>query len=1338
MPNASLNINQIALDKEFYVWGSGEDIRRFNGSSWDYFNYLNSAVPSGAPYSLDTRCVSMDPYDNLWCGVAEGPTSGFNEVAVFYINTNNVTEGKSWNFSDLGDFGGVPQEISLIYACPYGDDVFAFASPLNGIGGTAGLVNYTRTYGVTGGRLFYYLTDIDKWAEAIPDYNWPIIYSIETKGFNGTGYYYYLGTSEGLYVIPQGALSKVSLTDGTEIIRQAEVYNTSTSGIISNTIYSLDFDEAGNLWMGTDKGLSYFNGCDFWNYGTTGPVTLVKARPNGHVFYAMGDGELMQGTGIWHFNGYTHTNFNTSNSPLEDNNLLGIELVNSNVTQSGLKVLEDGLWILGYNTLANFDYDIPHVYGSSNYTGATGWNFTYYTPTGGTGAPLPRIDKYTWAYPSWEVYDQMYLAFKHPGLDPRNLFLTTELSAIADGEAGAIPYWDNFPIPTYNQTVLSEKISDPFWSSEVTVSAGPNGATAGFNITCSTTLNIRGKNRVFVGGYLEGEGEAQVGYYNDSTPAIITNTNPSIGGTSGSYVDSKMGFVYCLNAAGVVESIVTFPGYSTKVDSISSSPDQNSVIVSGCYDWLIENGSYVYSGYDQATYLYESGPTGAPFGITNQNVPGLTTDYPWIYNTSSATGSNWLFANYSIVAMFYIYSSGNLGASSGTFDFVGATGGTPTYLGEVTKIVYNVIDAVANNWASAFQNLPIGYTLNISGGLGYFTINSVIVNEPGMPSNTVSVNVTYQYSSLGYYYTLSSVAGPKQMLYYDYSNYSFPLVPGLPSIQPFIQGGTSAIGIFVAEIEKDLGDRTTFTGITGDYQKTIRDSYRVINFRTFPSAYLSSTNTIDNFYTLLDTTKYSVNVAIVGDTQDLSGLNSLKGSSDYETVSDYIKDSSSTNFTSIVKMDKESFYLTGIVNSAGTTSGYQYRSVNSIDSLLTENSTLITGNADLDFSMGGISLDNASESEKYPYFFIVGPTGVGVTGAFVQSASPDKTSSIKSTKDDAYYYLSTIFGGSGSYLGNNFIAGSSGTYILTAQITEQATDTNIFYNYFEIGATSEFGDLVFARELANSQYMVGYTKSTYPYLSIYKSDDKGRIMDSKDFGEFVYSSGNFTLTSDPSSNIYVGAFNSTGVTSGGYSNMDPSTGFVLKANQYVAPLGINLGNIISRPGAGAWTWCDLHLTNSDYLEIPLMSTVIFSNYSSNIYGKNNNKWALNDEETGENLLTIKTSPYFIYTFTFPGYYSIQNEVQDSAGNVYTVSKPGFIRVVDHKVKRPDDRDPNFVNSTDYGYPEPFVGRDDFAKQVAANMLVDEAEILKNNVQPFGAQVIIPGNPDATFNEGEIQ
>jgi len=151
-----------------------------------------------------------------------------------------------------------------------------------------------------------------------------------------------------------------------------------------------------------------------------------------------------------------------------------------------------------------------------------------------------------------------------------------------------------------------------------------------------------------------------------------------------------------------------------------------------------------------------------------------------------------------------------------------------------------------------------------------------------------------------------------------------------------------------------------------------------------------------------------------------------------------------------------------------------------------------------------------------------------------------------------------------------------------------------------------------------------------------------------------------------------------------------------------------------------------------------MSTVIFNNYSSNIYGKKNNKWSLLDSVTGEDLLTVKETPYFIYTFTKSGYYEIYNQVEDSYGNVYETSLPGFINVTDHKDKRPDDTKPEFVDSTDYGYPEPsFIGRDYDAKKLLKDLMIQEAEIMETNKTPFGSDVVIPDNPDATFSTEDL-
>ena len=66
MPSYNIAVNQIDTDNEFFVWGTGQDLRRFNGTLWEYYDSSNSAVPSGSPYYLDTRSISIDSSGLAW------------------------------------------------------------------------------------------------------------------------------------------------------------------------------------------------------------------------------------------------------------------------------------------------------------------------------------------------------------------------------------------------------------------------------------------------------------------------------------------------------------------------------------------------------------------------------------------------------------------------------------------------------------------------------------------------------------------------------------------------------------------------------------------------------------------------------------------------------------------------------------------------------------------------------------------------------------------------------------------------------------------------------------------------------------------------------------------------------------------------------------------------------------------------------------------------------------------------------------------------------------------------------------------------------------------------
>jgi hypothetical protein len=1286
MPNSALYINQIDLDQEFYAWASGQDVRRFNGSSWEYYDSTNSAVPQVSPYYLDTRCISIDPEDKAWFGVAQGPTAGnasINQVAVFWINTNKVDEGESWTFQALGTFDQ-PQEVSLIYACPFGDDILAFVNPLNGVGGT-GASAYTRINGATGGRLFYYLKEIDQWGETIVDYTWPHIYGIETKGYEGKDYFYYMGTSEGLFVVPQGKLQTLTLTNGSKYIKQAKIYNTSTSGIISDNVYCLDFDENGNLWIGTDVGLSYFDGVEFWNYGVTGgPITCVKARDNGHVFYSMGDGELGQGTGLWHFNGTTSTQFQSSNSSLVSNDVLSIEIIGHNTTQEGLVIHENNFWVLGYNNLSLFAYDLPHVYASSKYAGATGWNFTYYTATGG-GAPLPKVNKYTWNSPEWMVYNDSYLALKHPGLDPRNLFLTTKLTDIADDRAGKQAYWNNWPIATFEQDLITESIQAPLWDASISYIAGASGNIGMVNITSSTSQTFLGEKRYYISGNVEpdiytGSYSVQFGYYSDNTPAILSDIGPSLNSNTVSSYNTqnngKTGFIVSYSESGKVESILPFEGFSTEVQSICSSEDGLYLYASGTFDKFIEVGEFVWSAYENL-----SGPTGAtgsPVGVTNSMVPGATSGiYAGIGVPSNGTvslSSSWTIS---------VGAADAVGSARCDFGFSGITAGYGGNYEGINKIYLNFTDSGSVNRYSTISAILTGQTIGIDNS--YYRADQIYRD-----SNSFGIGVTYQSGATG---SVPYIGGTS-MTIRSFDRYS--------TVYPYtLYNGTTqpnSKAIFVAKIGRDLGNISSFAGVTGDYNSSVQKAYRINSFRHFvpTSAYPGGTA-----YTSIDSSKYHVNLTITHEASTPVTFDTLKNAwtrnDDLSTSPNIIGNSTDNIFGSYVKLDCDNLALSDVVNSTGTTGGFY---ISGIKSSVNESGILITGQSKGNLSMFGLDLFHPSPSDysSYPFYILAGVTG--------------------------------------NFFGSEIVLGSTGkNYLYTAEITDQGTVKNIFSN--GTGVLDREMDIIYFDKLDDNQFISSYKVNT-PGLTGYnvallKTNNAGKNLDLENLGLF---SGDITFVKDSGSNLFSSGINTSGTTGGTGSLVyfGATGGFSTLIEQYKPELGINLGNIISRPGSGAWTWCDVHSTDN-YMEIPLLSTVVFNNYASNIYGKKNNKWVLSNPETGEELLNIKGSPYFIYTFVNPGYYTIYNQVEDSAGNVYEVSKAGFIKVTNHKDKRPDDVRPDFVDSSDYGYPNPpFLARDYRAMRLSKDLMYQEMEILKANQGQFGSAIVIPNNPDSTFNK----
>jgi len=1207
MPSTSLYINNAALDTNGNVWCVGRDLSKYDGSSWSYFDYTNSVVPSNSPYYLDTRSISINPRDEKWVGCAVSPS--LSQVIVFEVTDSVASSGKSWEISDFGLTASPNWDCPTIFASPYGQEVLAFISPLNGGGGTGA----TGNVGVTGGYLFSYNREKDSWKEVAPGYIWPHIYQIAAKGEGGDSFSYYLCTTEGLQIIPTGTLYYQELFDGTEYLPQIKKINSSNSSLDADVVYSISFDENDNYWLGTENYLSYWDGSKFYNWGVGGnPVTEVRSRLNGHVFFKLGDpfSSPTITNGFYHFNGDTFTLFDSSNSSLPSDLIINLLLVDEKKKTQSLTAFPQDLWVVSGNFVVLFDYQIPHVYATSKYEGTTGWNFVYYTPTTEAGlsdeASLPKANKYTWDYPSWRSYQNFNLSYQHPGLDPRNLFLEADFKAIANGKAGEQPYWNNSKIPTYQDSVLAQQIPDYKWL---------------IGITASSQVQITGvtkfKNLNVLYGYTDNLTVDFGPSDNNNLNSTFNNPNPTttLGGTA------DVGFITFYSDSGEFQGIVPFRGNSTRVLSVEPTVDGNSLVVVGSYNGYIEGGQFVWgSEYPTAANLTVTGvtgPTGGPIGFSNIATPGITGsfNYPWILN--SATG-----------------------ATSGV------------YIPDVSLI-------------------------------------------------------------------------------------------------------TSTVGVFVANIDFEIGNEVSYGGI--DFSINSASSvFSLKNFRTFPGVD-SSLNPLGGsggfLPTSVGTTDLVVSESVIRFTTNLTGgiatlkneyLNSYDRNNSPEFL--YTEFDGPSYLNSGVQIQMDNLFNLQNANVIGLTGSSS--EITTISSLSNGQTYFLTGTSNYNVSLGSFILDHPLPGFSYPWYLLVNGDGLGITGSVIINSSStgpsyqswEKTINGFTTQNS--YYTAFLYTGSAQTQNSLVFEGGEGAVnvgILSVGPGGIAKESSKFEFLSEAYQDPFYTSISGVQSSEESNYYISlyYPLPTGPTGShkLVKRSLSGTYID--EISAFpLPSNGNlqdsFHFIVSPSLDVFIGG-SSNGIT--GPTGLPYPAGnlsFVSLLESYKIKTGIDLGNIISRAGSAAWTWVDVHNSKSD-IYVPLLSTVFFSNYDSKIFGKQNNRWVLLNSISGEVILDVKNVPYFIYTFVESGYFTISNSVEDAEGNVYAVSKPAFVKVMNQSIPSENDPNPEFVNSADYGYISPGTDRNSKFFDLDKDLETQQIEILASNVRPFSSGLVLPDNPDATFN-----
>lgn len=1193
MASTLINITDIAIDNSNDIWITGRDIHKFDGDKFLLYNFQNSAVPSNAPYFLDTRTISIDPNGDKWIGCATAPY--VSDCAIFKLIGEYAQDSISWTFQDLG-LSGQTWEVSKLYASPYGNEVLAFITDLNG---GAGVTGSTGPSGVTGGYIFGYDQNFGEWKQVIVNYNWSHVYDIKAKGIDGDLYEYWVATDIGLIIIEGGNnMIEEPLFDFSSKIMKSRILNSLNSPLPSSIIYSIDFDEDHNLWIGTSNGLAFLShdgNYTVWNSSNlpslpSNEITIVKSVNNGQVFFTSGDGYRFNGNGIFYFDGNSLRNFNSFNSGLPNNNVTEIVSFWKKSKNLESTYYPNEILLACVNDFCLVDYIVPHIYASANFVGATGWSFTTYTPS--DGIKLPRVDKYTWTYPSWRTYQDLYLQYKHPGMDKRNLFLTTDLSDIATGYAGRKEYWEKGPIPTYDEMEQSRSIGDYDWLKGIT------GATAPY---FTGTLKVaKSKNRNVVALNFAADpnvNQLYAGKKADNTDVIIEKHNSV---TTGSY-SSTAGVIVYYNNTGQIEGSLTIRGNQTTIECIKFSPDERSLYVIGKYDSEIEIGEFVWGGGTGGGYSL-GGPIGSPIGISNIDYPGITgqtSEYPWILS-----------------------------------GYTGYTGPGPYF--------------------------PPGYT-------------------PGMGNK----------------------------------------------------------GIYVLELDSDIGSTTSYDLIDFDIRYDLDRKYRVKKFRYFP--YTNPFTSPDYFDA--EITERSVRISYS------SRPDSYYTLKNYMNWDDSISIGTSFGGDSVGDLSLQGFYLDmdrdlNLKNVYTSISG-QSISLNSVSfyNISTEkanDTTILTGylsNGSFDMFGKTIGIPNSLEGK---YFYIVVDSFGNITSQGT-SFSVTNSSSIGSASSHSNHYIFQSFiGPTGSVFGvdTDPIETSSGVAVVEMSIYGKkkllgSYQIPQFEEYPTLTGVFVDSPIIKGGSIYSSYHNATGLTSGYSNV-ILKTDMNGSYPEIKLYGSPNYSMTRFDFDVDDYGSVFFAGNNLDGVT--GPSDLPISsddTFFVGFSKNHIPLIGKAKGQIISRSGTGAWRWSDFHRDEKN-MEIPLLSTVFFSNYNSNIFGKKEYRWVLTDQKTGREILDVKKTPYFIYTFEEPGYYSLYNSVEDENGNVYEISKTAYIQVVNHKNKKADDPEPFAVNSYDYDYIQIRPDMQSKATELGRDMEKQAEQILKNMAVPFGSQIFIKDNPDATF------
>lgn len=565
----SVPITGTAFDGNGDIWITGEDLIKFDGANFTVYDSSNSVMPVSGTTS---NCIQIDRDDNIWVGIDNSNTP------LIKIDQKNPNNSISFDITDFVDDSGnvvIPNSPSSIYDLqlnPNNGDIFASVVNTGISPAFYGLLYYD------GSAKYWKFFDSNN--SNLPAGN---INNILIEYLPNNRWFLWITTLSGLYRF-----------DGV----QFRNYNSSNSGLPTNSVYGIYIDKLGHKWISCNQNLVYWDNIRWqvWNSTTNPELSSIPIflypvdSGNSNLWFVAKSGSL------WSFDGYNFKEFayrNDGATLIEPaDNIFGklLTIAPWKTTKEGFTTYPKNV-IYGtiYGELAISDYVIPHIHATSTQPGTNGWDFVYHE----TSQPLPsvnyiynseigastlgfnfivgpindnvtlnsdytrpimaHVDRYSWYKPVSQRYPIDYLKNQFPSLNLDHVFLYAPLRDILNGKATRENYWRN----TIIERIANKKSRDLFQNFEWIIALGNSNPGMGIKIT----VDNEGNNIVignFEGLLFMGEVNnisSQDVYLNAGSPDVFVAKYNSggvlqwakcdyTGGTAASVATDKYGNIY--------------------------------------------------------------------------------------------------------------------------------------------------------------------------------------------------------------------------------------------------------------------------------------------------------------------------------------------------------------------------------------------------------------------------------------------------------------------------------------------------------------------------------------------------------------------------------------------------------------------------------------------------------------------------------------------------------------------------------------------------------------------------------------------------------------------------